>query len=74
MTARAIAEAAHTHNTLPTIASSGVPGYQTSGTITGMWAPAKTPEAIINRLNQEVVRFLNRPEIKEKLQTLGYLK
>ena len=31
-----------------------------------MFAPAKTPAAIINRLNQETVRFLNQPEVKEK--------
>ena len=31
-----------------------------------MFAPAKTPAAIINRLNQEIVRVLNRPEVKER--------
>lgn len=33
--------------------------------------PAKTPAAIINRLNQEVVRVLNQPEVKEKLLNGG---
>jgi tripartite-type tricarboxylate transporter receptor subunit TctC len=56
---------------VPTIASSGLPGYQTSGTITGIWAPAKTPDAVINRLNQEIVRYLKTPEAKERFLTQG---
>mgnify|MGYP002814149569 FL=1 len=36
-----------------------------------MLAPAKTPPAIINRLNQEVVRVLNLPDVKEKLLNIG---
>ena len=55
---------------LPTIAASGVPGFE-SGTKTGVFAPAKTPVAIINRLNQEVVRFLKTPEAKEQLLARG---
>jgi tripartite-type tricarboxylate transporter receptor subunit TctC len=50
---------------LPTVASAGLPGYEVIGA-TGLWAPAKTPAAIVNRVNQEVVRFLNRPEVKER--------
>ena len=55
---------------LPTVAASGVPGYQ-SATIIGLFAPAKTPEAVIERLNQEAVRMLRRPEVKEKLLSSG---
>ena len=55
---------------LPTIAASGVPGYEYS-TVTSMFAPAKTPDAIIKRLNQEVVRFLNNPDVKQKFLTTG---
>ena len=51
---------------LPTIAASGLPGY-VSGAPTGVYAPAKTPEAIINRLNQEIVRVINNPKTKERL-------
>jgi len=36
-----------------------------------MWAPAKTPAAIISRLNQEVVRALNRPDVKERFLNAG---
>jgi len=55
---------------LPTIASLGVPGY-TSEAIYGFWAPAKTPPAIIARLNQEAVRLVQLPEIKEKFFAAG---
>ena len=49
---------------LPTVAASGVPGYELVG-MTAIMAPARTPAPIINRLNQEVVRFLNQPGVKE---------
>ena len=55
---------------LPVVAASGVPGY-TAGGMTSMWAPAKTPAAIIARLNQEIVRFLGRPDVKERFLTAG---
>ena len=50
---------------LPTVAASGLPGYETES-ISGLFAPAKTPAAIVSRLNQEIVRFLNLPEVKER--------
>jgi len=56
---------------LPTMASSGVPGYEAEG-LQGLYAPAKTPVAIIRRLNQEVVRILDRKDVKSKLFDLGY--
>ena len=50
---------------LPPIAAA-VPGYEMVGN-TGIFAPAKTPTAVIKRLNQEMVRFIKTPEAKEKL-------
>ena len=50
---------------LPTIAASGLPGYEAVSTY-GVFAPAKTPEAIIRRINQEVVRFVNTAEARER--------
>ena len=50
---------------LPTVSASGLPGYE-SGAIYGLWAPARTPAAIIKLLNQEVVRILNTPDAKAK--------
>jgi tripartite-type tricarboxylate transporter receptor subunit TctC len=55
---------------VPTIAESGVPGYRWE-TWFGLLAPAKTPRAIIAKLNQEVVRILNHPESKERWTALG---
>ena len=56
---------------LPTVAASGLPGYE-SVSMMGMFAPAKTPATIINRLNQEIVRVLNRARCeREVFQTPG---
>jgi len=55
---------------LPTIAASGLPGFQME-TMTGMFVPAKTPQAIVNRLNQEMVRVLKQADVKEKLFNAG---
>lgn len=55
---------------LETMAASGLPGYE-SAAIMGMFAPAKTPDAIIRRLNSEVVRFIVSPEGKAQLLAAG---
>ena len=55
---------------VPTMAASGLPGYE-SVSPQGVFAPAKTPAAIVNRLNQEFVRALNRAEVKERLASSG---
>jgi tripartite-type tricarboxylate transporter receptor subunit TctC len=55
---------------LPTVAESGVPGYETS-TWFGMFAPAGTPAAIVGRLNAELVRICNQPEVIERLAPDG---
>ena len=55
---------------LPTIAASGVPGYEAVN-ITGLWAPTNTPAPIIARLNQEVVRHLNTAEVKTRFFNAG---
>ena len=55
---------------VPPLAASGLPGYE-SITIFGAFAPAATPRDVIDRLNTEIVRFLTRPEVKEKLFNSG---
>ena len=55
---------------LATVAASGVPGYEATSLI-GMFAPAKTSTVIISRLQQEILRGLNRPEVKEMLLRNG---
>jgi tripartite-type tricarboxylate transporter receptor subunit TctC len=55
---------------MPTVAEGGLPGYEFVQ-MTGIFAPAKTPTAIVNRLNQEIVRVLNQPDVKERLTKTG---
>jgi tripartite-type tricarboxylate transporter receptor subunit TctC len=55
---------------VPTVAASGLPGYE-SVSIFGVFAPAKTPEAIIKRLNMDIVRFLRSAEAKERFFSAG---
>jgi tripartite-type tricarboxylate transporter receptor subunit TctC len=55
---------------LPTLAESGLPGYETDNWY-GIAAPAKTPRAIVVRLNKEFVHALNVPEVKEALLRNG---
>jgi tripartite-type tricarboxylate transporter receptor subunit TctC len=54
---------------VPTIADS-VPGYQ-AASWNGISAPAKTPRAIIDRLNKEITAAVASPEVKQRLQDLG---
>jgi tripartite-type tricarboxylate transporter receptor subunit TctC len=55
---------------VPTVASAGLPGYELVTTIS-VFAPAGTPAYIIKLLNQEIVRVLNRPDVKEKAFNSG---
>jgi tripartite-type tricarboxylate transporter receptor subunit TctC len=55
---------------VPTIAESGLPGYEQSAWH-GIFAPAGTPAAIVGKLNDELVRILRLPEIAERLAAQG---
>ena len=55
---------------LPTIIESGVPGYDLSGWI-ALLAPAGTPPAVVNKLNAEVTRILNLPDVRSRFLDLG---
>jgi tripartite-type tricarboxylate transporter receptor subunit TctC len=57
---------------IPTIAESGVPGYEAYSWV-GMVAPAKTPKDIVNRLNREIVDILKQKDVSEKLNQQGAL-
>jgi tripartite-type tricarboxylate transporter receptor subunit TctC len=55
---------------VPTIAESGVPGFET-GTWYGVVAPAATPGPIVDKLNREINRILTLPDVAEKLNGMG---
>ena len=55
---------------VPTVTESGVTGYEVT-TWNGVGAPAKTPGAIIKRLNQVVTAALASPEVKQRFQDLA---
>jgi len=55
---------------VPTVAESGVPGYQASSW-NAIAAPARTPRAIVDRLNQAIGIALAAPEVKTRLAAAG---
>jgi len=55
---------------LPTIAEAGVPGYENS-TWTAIGAPARTPRAVIQRLNQEINAVLQMRDVQERFAAGG---
>ncbi len=55
---------------VPTIAESGLPGYESVGWF-GLLAPAKTPPEIVTKLNEAVVAIMQTKEFRDHLATLG---
>ena len=55
---------------VPTLAESGLPGYEI-GSWQGVFAPAGTPPDIVKRLNAEIVKIINSPDVQKKLLELG---
>jgi tripartite-type tricarboxylate transporter receptor subunit TctC len=55
---------------LPTVAASGLPGYESKATL-GMFAPARTPPPIVEQLNTQIVRTLNSSDVKQRLFDSG---
>jgi len=56
---------------VPTLAESGIKG-QESETMQGVLVPAKTPKAIVDQLNAEIVKAMALPDVKEKCAQLGF--
>jgi tripartite-type tricarboxylate transporter receptor subunit TctC len=60
----------HAAPEIPTVAESGVPGYEST-----LWyallAPAGTPQPILDRLYRETVKVLAMPDVRQKLEGLG---
>jgi len=57
---------------LPTVAESGTPGYELIAWY-GFVAPARTPPAIVSRLNAAFNQALERPEIRRKLEEMSFV-
>lgn len=57
---------------IPTVAESGVPGYDVSSWY-GLYVPAKTPPDIVKKINADVVAMLRAPAMQEKFAPLGVL-
>jgi tripartite-type tricarboxylate transporter receptor subunit TctC len=56
---------------VPTVAESGVPGYEFQ-TWMAIFAPLNTPKEIISRLNAEILKALGAPDVREKLVSIGF--
>ncbi len=56
---------------VPTLSEQGYPGFESVGWI-GLAAPAKTPAAILDRLNAEILKMLQDPAVKARLEQLAF--
>ena len=56
---------------VPTMSEVGFPGFEETAPWVGMLAPAKTPPAVVNRLNDAMVKALAKPDVKAQLENLG---
>ncbi len=56
---------------VPTVAESGLPGYEASTWI-GVLAPSGTPRDIIERLNTEIVKILGMPDVRQGFAAQGF--
>jgi tripartite-type tricarboxylate transporter receptor subunit TctC len=55
---------------LPTVAAAGLPGYEATA-YNGLLAPAKTPPAIVAKLNLESAQVMRRADVKERIFNSG---
>ena len=56
---------------IPTIAESGMPGFELTAW-NAVFAPARTPPEVVNRLHTEIAKALAQPEMRERLLRLGF--
>lgn len=55
---------------VPTIAEAGVPGYSAALWV-GVLAPARTPRPLVNRIQADIRRVVNTPEVRERMTKMG---
>lgn len=53
----------------PTVAESGIPGYEFRGWV-ATWGPASLPRAIVERMNAEVLKSIESPDTKKRMEVL----
>jgi tripartite-type tricarboxylate transporter receptor subunit TctC len=58
---------------VPTLAEAGVPGMEVLASWTGLFAPARTPDAVLARLHDEVGNAVATPAVRERLVGLGVI-
>ena len=56
---------------VPTVEEAGVPGYYYAAWV-GYLAPAGTPRDIVTRLNADIIKAINAPEVRDKLAAVGF--
>jgi tripartite-type tricarboxylate transporter receptor subunit TctC len=56
---------------VPTLAESGLPGFEISMWY-GVFAPVRTPPAVVNAYNREIAQIVNQPDIKSKITAQGF--
>jgi len=54
----------------PTVAESGIPGFEYTFW-NGLWAPAGTPPAVVQKISRDLARVVTAPDVRERLATLG---
>jgi tripartite-type tricarboxylate transporter receptor subunit TctC len=64
------AKRASTLPNVPTIAESGLPGFDYNLWV-GMFAPAGTPNDIVDKINADVARVVQMPDVRERMAALG---
>lgn len=57
---------------VPTVAESGLPGFTTSGSWQGIFAPARTPREIVSRWHAEIVKALQVAKVRDFIRASGY--
>lgn len=58
---------------VPTFAEIGLPGMSKIQGWYGLWLPAKTPKAIVDRVQREVAKFLPEPDVRKRFDDMGLI-
>jgi tripartite-type tricarboxylate transporter receptor subunit TctC len=56
---------------IPTVAEAGMKGFEFVSWY-GLWAPKNLPQDIVNKLQTEIAKILAQPDVKKRLETLGF--